>query len=612
MKKLKQWISSILFLAIALCLAMPVLAQDMEYTLKITSKTPNHDYEAYQVFKGTLAEDPNAPGSSTLVNLEWGSGVTNTADLLNEIKQISVLGEDAAPEIPFAACTDVESVADVLVKENKAAVTDAFAEVVAKYLTASPTGKATTDNGVDVEGKKVYTATIENLPAGYYLVKEATFSGTEGNNNAYTKYILNIVKTDTIEAKAEVPTLDKAVQAKGDSAPVDATEVSIGDAVTYTLTSKVPAMDGYNKYFFIVSDTLSKGLTLQEDTVAVKINDSMLTRGEDYTVTTDPNPVVEGNPTTLKIVFKDFIQYKEQAGNPIQITYNATLNKYAEIGSAGNPNKASLVYSNDPNFDYKGGTDPDQPDYDHGEPTGITPDAITNVYTVKIQINKVNEDGYPLTGAEFAITGEGVVTTGVTASDVFNKDVDGTYYKLKSGAYTTTPPVISGGEDDTSDLYYDTTTKYKRTEGTTDWITKAEATDVKGEVGADGVVSFAGLGAGTYTITETKTPANYNTIEPITLKISFTPPEDGVVTGEEKGTWSATYKVGENGQEQELTADDNGLITMSIENRSGAELPSTGGIGTTIFLFGGAGLMAAVLVVLALRVRGKKKESDEI
>lgn len=614
MKQLKKWISALLCMALALCLALPAWAEDPEetYTLTITSKTPGHTYQAYQVFSGTLAKDPADQKTDTLVNLEWGSGVQveKKEALLAAIKAITTEND----EQPFKACNDVDAIAAVLTLElenDNSELLDAFADVVADYL-STPAGTGETVEDTVEEGQpQTYKATISELPAGYYLVKEAPFNDGESEGNAYTKYMLNLVKDVEVQAKADVPTLDKQVQDKGDSSakPEDATNVSVGDTVTYTLTSKVPAMDGYDKYYFIVNDTLSKGLTLDKDSIAINIVDSdephtvrqTLEKDTHFTVTTSNGP--EDGETSLKIVFKDFIQWKKRYTNEdIVITYDATLDQDAVIGNTGNPNDAKLTYSNDPNYKYSGEPgNPDEPDSD--EPVGETPISKTNVYTTQIQLNKVDENGRPLTGAEFTIEGVGVVTTGVT-TNTFVPAGDGTYYKLKNGAYTTTPP-----DTDTSALYDSTTKKYKKSGPTTSWITKDDTTTkVTGTVGADGVVTFKGLGAGTYTITETETPTNYNTIDPITLTISCEVPDE---IGEESCTWSATYKVGD-GSEKEVNADGNGTISINVENRSGTQLPSTGGIGTTIFLWGGAGLMLAVLLLLGLRIRSKKEENDQI
>ena len=132
--------------------------------------------------------------------------------------------------------------------------------------------------------------------------------------------------------------------------------------------------------------------------------------------------------------------------------------------------------------------------------------------------------------------------------------------------------------------------------------------DVKGKVGLDGVLKFEGLGAGTYTIKETKAPENYNKInEDIIVTITCTPPET-ITAGDEACTWTATYQIGTTGSPITVKVQD-GIIPLDIQNRSGAELPSTGGIGTTIFVYGGIILMVLALGVVAVRTYSRKKNA---
>ena len=125
----------------------------------------------------------------------------------------------------------------------------------------------------------------------------------------------------------------------------------------------------------------------------------------------------------------------------------------------------------------------------------------------------------------------------------------------------------------------------------TGWTTiEADATKVK--TPADGNIKFDGLDAGTYYLEETKAPVGYNKLTaPITVVISSTLPTTG-------GT--ASYTVTADG----ATTTD---YTVRVENKAGTELPSTGGIGTTIFYVVGGGLMVAAIVLLVTKKRMENK-----
>ena len=125
----------------------------------------------------------------------------------------------------------------------------------------------------------------------------------------------------------------------------------------------------------------------------------------------------------------------------------------------------------------------------------------------------------------------------------------------------------------------------------TGWTNNAtEAIKVK--TPANGNITFEGLDAGTYYLEETKAPTGYNKLTaPITVVISSTLPTTG-------GT--ASYTVTADG----ATTTD---YTVRVENKAGTELPSTGGIGTTIFYVVGGGLMVAAIVLLVTKKRMENK-----
>lgn len=61
-----------------------------------------------------------------------------------------------------------------------------------------------------------YTYTIDGLGGGYYLVKDKDDSLAGDENNAYTKFILQMVESTTVNAKAEAPNIDKKIEGTGD------------------------------------------------------------------------------------------------------------------------------------------------------------------------------------------------------------------------------------------------------------------------------------------------------------------------------------------------------------------------------------------------------------
>jgi LPXTG-motif cell wall-anchored protein len=152
-------------------------------------------------------------------------------------------------------------------------------------------------------------------------------------------------------------------------------------------------------------------------------------------------------------------------------------------------------------------------------------------------------------------------------------------------------PVTAEDATNTTDRYASIDTKYKKStvinlkgEGQTE-------TTVKGEVDENGIVTFTGLGAGEYTLSETKTPAGYNTMEDITFTITF---------DKDKKTFGANR--------DDLVFDaTNGVFNTSIINHAGSSLPHTGGIGTTIFYALGTALVLGSAVLLIVKRRMKNE-----
>ena len=556
-KTIKRLISVLIMTAMVMMIGMTSLAAD---TFSITVERPandtaKHTYEAYQIFTGNLSNDKK------LINLAAGSNLD-----LGTLKTQLGLGSSATLE-------------DVVTKLN--ADTNPAAKVLASK-TGDPVKSATSGTSA--------VTTITGVPGpGYYLITDK-IDKTGSNpdlHGAVSAYMLQVVgKTTTLElkSKTDVPSLNKVID-KGSG--VAANSVSIGDTVPFKLTSKVPDMSRYNRYWFKVTDTLCKGFDFNND-VEITIGGNTLTAGDDYTVTAT-------GKTNIEIVFKDFKQYTKD--NDIVITYSAVLNKDADRTTTGNDNKARLTFSNDPNYTYDG----DEPNNDNV--TGKTPEIITKTYTTGVAVQKVDGNNKALAGASFKITGSAVnkVVTVETTYTLGTTADPGEYYKLKDGTYTTKAPT-SATEDD----YESTTDKYNLT--TTESVNDASGsgTDKTVTVTVDdnGYVSFEGLGPGKYTIEETDAPAGYQKSDAkIMFEITSTPTlnSPGWAIASQTGTTAGTEIVA-----SDVNASGPILYQFKIKNEKENDLPITGGMGTAVFYGAGSILMLAGVTLLI----SKKKRTE--
>lgn len=438
----------------------------------------------------------------------------------------------------------------------------------------------TTFTGAAVENGYKFT----DLPLGYYAIMDTTAEGDY--MTPVSAVILQTVDPyEEFFVKAEIPPIDKDIDEDNDLGTttdrVDTNQAAIGDTVTYVISSKVPDMTGYDKYFFILKDHMASGLDYT-DSMTVKVGDKVLTE-DDYTLTVTDN---EDGTTDLKIVLKNFIQYNtaEYVGDPIEVTYTAKLNKDAVINPDFNTNDVYLEYSNNPHVEYAGEDEPNDEDKENLPPLGETEKVTVNTYTTAIELVKIDALGNRLEGAEFTLTGDKLNIVRIE-KETFVLDENGEYWKLNDGSYTTTDPesTIDGQPIDKT-LYESLTDKYTKTTVTTFEEKGTEALTVTATVGQDGILRFEGLSAGEYTITEIKAPEGYNLLDqPIKVTIGW---EDNTFT----------Y----NG---EKVMENEGIARLSIVNQSGDELPETGGIGTTIFYILGGVLLVAALVILVTRKR---------
>ena len=483
---------------------------------------------------------------TTLSNIEWGTGVKDTDKLVAALKADNTL------KATFGSVTDAASVAEALSAAKDDAVARAFATVVSQYLSDTKTSKDSTATSTEITG----------LSAGYYLVKDKDNSIDSTKKDAYTRFILQVVGNTSVAVKSDVPTVEKKVKDTNDSDGTttgwqDSADYDIGDSVPYQITGTMPSnIADYTTYKYVFTDTMSAGLTYTAGTAKIKIY-SNAADVEDETKGTDVTSAFteEVNGQTVTWTCDDLIKktgIKLTADTKVVVTYNATLNDNAVIGAAGNPNTVDLTYSNNPN---KGG---------EGD-TGKTPKDTNIVFTYKTIVNKVDQDGKtPLAGADFTLQ-----------KKTLKKGQDGNPVK-----------------DDKGNSVYEYTNVKKLT------VVDAQTTRFE----------FSGLDDGEYRLTETTTPAGYNTIDPVEFTITATHEETSeavpkllTLSGGDKKTGGVTFSAGK--------AEDgslDGSLTTNIVNKKGSVLPSTGGVGTHMFYVFGGCLVAAAVVLLALK---KRKEA---
>ena len=563
MKRMKKMLA--MLLAVVMVMAMSATAFAAEKPADLSK----HTFTAYQIFNADSID-----ANKELSNITWGEGITAEG-------QAALLETYGVSTVP--ALAKKISNGDIDAK--------AFALEVAKYKK-------------DGTGRAVVSGTT-TLPIGYYLIEDTTPSDlVDGKEDqVYNLSILKVSDNETpvvVTNKTSVPEVKKEIL---DPTPVETNEAGIGEDVTYRFTGSVPSnFADFKTYYYSFTDTLSKGLTYNEDlTVEIKNGENDLVDVTDYFYV---NAAASGDNTIITVAVGDLKALNLVEGitvnamSEVVVTYTAKVNEDAIIAGDGNPNKVYLEYSNKPNDSGEPSTTPpDGKEPEKKTPTGKTPEDDVITYVTELTIIKVDENGNTLQGAEFTLTGTNIHSIKITTGTAFVVDENGTYYKLKNGTYTTEAPQAEVRDEDgdvtiesNEDLYEAPVdgryVMYK--ESTFVETTGEPAADksVSAFVGADGKVTFTGLGAGDYTIEETVVPEGYNKAEDIEFTITYA---DGVFTS--------------SNPDVVLNSEKPNTFKTTIINKSGAVLPETGGMGTRIFYVLGTVLVLGAGVLLITKKR---------
>ena len=543
-KAIKKLLAALLAVAMVCAMAIPAFAFESWETEEDLNK--NHDYIAFQIFKGVISSKDNP----TLSDVTWGSHITHPDDFLEKLKDAPIIGAQFH-SIDATDATDAATVQKVLAVISQWNDSDddsiAFARFVCHYLYSNGDPQSTIVGG---------GGAIKIPEPGYYLIVD-TINFNDGDHyHAYNSFLLvndthqgeyNVI----INHKVVKPTVEKKVYDNDNNDISSAggwgssADHAINEKFQFQLIAKLPAgrdegraYDYYDKYTVCFNDTLSEGITYDGlDSVVIESN------GTPYDITNDSSKydidisnLKSQNSFVVKIHDVKNCVANLNDGATITVTYTAHLNDKAYVniagGSTSNINKVYLTYSNNPKDESSIGKTPES-----------TP---VYVYTYQLNNTKYHDDDNPnnvLAGAGFRLY-----------SDEACHDED--EIKLKMN------------DDDT----------YSR-----DFSTEGKGVEMIS--GQDGQFNVKGLDAGTYYLKETKTPDGYSACKviPVTIKADHS-------------------------RNDQVNLEGSNLTNDIINKKAGGiTLPSTGGIGTTIFYVVGGGLMVAAIVLLVTKKRMENK-----
>lgn len=386
--------------------------------------------------------------------------------------------------------------------------------------------------------------TISGLEPGYYLIRNTAVPKTD---SAYTGYILQVVGNVTVTPKSAVPTVDKQVQDETADAETGADNEGWGETADHDI--------GETFRFRLIADIPDEDAIDAYESYQLVFRDTMSAG-----VTFESIESVTVNGKSIDEAAGDVAGYTYDSNTNQDGTTSLTVtvaNLKAHVTGSirdavvvvtykAHLNKKAVIGDRDDN---KNTVYLEYSNNPHSETTGKTVEDTVYVFTYELVNTKV------IGGAA-----AGTTPTPLNGAGFKLKNAEGKWYKV------------------------DASTK------SVSWMdNEADGTEMRS--GQDGKFTFSGLDVGTYTLKETTTPPGYNTCSDVTVVI-------GAVHAEtDDGASSAITINGESG-----------AVGVSVENYPGSHLPSTGGMGTTIFYVAGSVLLigAGILLVTRRRMNGDK------
>lgn len=504
-----------------------------------------HSFSAFQIFKGDV--EGNDIKDFKISNVTWGSNIAdNPAAFLDQLKADSTLGT----QFHFIDATDANTAQKVLEVISKWDDSDAnsiaFARFVCHYL--YPDANAKPKPAVEGGGGSDH---IHFDEAGYYLVVDTTPFNPGDIDHAYNSFLLMVTHANwnvPITPKAEKPSVKKEVFDNFDNQDGTSTGV-FGSSADHAINEK---------FQFKLTATLPASTDHAYDyydTYAVCFKDTL---SEGITYDGPDSVVIKSNNNTYNIT--DTLKYTINTDNLETQNYfevnipdvktcaeGLDLNDGATITVTytAHLNEKAYVNIESGSTDNKNSV---QLKYSNnprpGDYWGTTPKSEVYVFTYQLNNTKYHDEDKP------------------------GNELEGAGFRLYSNKDCTEEQEIK--------------LKKNITDGT---YSPYFGTDAGDEMFSDehGQFNVKGLDAGTYYLRETKTPDDYNACADKEIVIS------------------ATHDV------NHVSLSGNLSTTIINKKAGGITLPSTGGIGTTLFYVVGGGLMVAAIVLLVTKKRMENK-----
>ena len=524
-------------------MAIPAFAYDTKEDLNT-----KHEYDAFQIFNGDVTG--NDTDGFKISNVTWGKNIPHPEDFLEKLTEDSTIGGEFKTNF-----TPQEAVAAISKWHDSDNNSIAFARFVCNYIYTD----ANADSNPVLQGG--HTGGFELDKAGYYLIVDTSPFSEGDSYHAYNSFLLKVNKDHyhvQITPKVVKPTVKKEVYDNDDGSSSgdnngwgSSADHAINEEFQFRLIATLPesenngrAYDYYNKYTVRFNDTLSNGITYDRlDSVVINSN------GHTYDIPKD-SPKYNVDVSHLEsdhsfvVSIPDVKTCVEDPEFNLNNGATITVTYTAHLNDNAFVNTASGSTENKNSVRLQYSNNPRDTESFWGYTPEYTPESEVRVYTYQLNNTKYHDKAEA------------------------GNELEGAGFRLYSNE-------ACNAEDEIKLKMNDDGT-YSR-----DFSTEGKGVEMLSN--KDGQFNVKGLDAGTYYLKETKTPADYNPcgVTPVTITGNHT--KDHV--------------------------DLSGNLSNKIINKKsgGITLPSTGGIGTTIFYVVGGGLMVAAIVLLVTKKRMENK-----
>lgn len=543
MKKMKRFFAVLLAMAMVLGMSVTAFAEGEDPQPPVTS---NPKIVINNVPKDATVTYEQIATAAPTVPLGWAPVKKNNVDLI-----------PAATLQSWAK--DKEYAADRGNDNAKDGAIAAKGEIATAIKNIS-LGQSATDWSATTSSAEVGTTTISNVTPGLYVIEVQKTGYTFSRMMAYVGYNddMTVVATTEVTAKGEADQVKKEivkVTAEGNNQDVD-TSVAEGDSVAFKVTANYPYLDAtlVNKKF-VVTDTVAGG-SIEANSIVVKVGDAVAQKKD---AGHEANYDYELTPDSITKTFTVTFKYDPtKAGKVVEITYNV---KVASGDSL--QNKVESVISK-----YPEGEDPEGETKTEAET--IIPKVNATVW--KTDDNKTENARVGLNGAVFTLYVKAEqseadhavvnVTDGTGEIKEIGKLID----PEKTAATTVFLKTVKTGEGDTAQP-----------------VTAISQRVGEGNEAKDGIATFTKLDVQKeYWVAETQAPTGYSlntTAKKLTGAALEKNPTVTTTTVDGVTKVTTTY------------IKDTDFTQINITDTKLNSLPSTGGIGTTIFTIGGCAIM---------------------